>query len=214
MGEVGKEGCAEMKLYLAGPMRGLPNHNFPAFHAATTDLRKRGHHVVSPAEHDEECGFDPSTDEVDRFYLAAQMRWDLAAVLESEGVVVLPGWLSSEGTSYEVGIANVVHIPVFEYPSLELVKPELVTAEAARIVTGARQSSYGHPAEDFSRTGRIWGAILDHWRRSELQDVPPELVGLCMVGVKISREVNGHKRDNLVDGAGYFETVNLIHDRT
>jgi hypothetical protein len=33
-----------------------------------------------------------------------------------------------------------------------------------------------------------------------------------MVGVKISRECNKPKRDNRVDGAGYFETLQMIYD--
>ena len=31
-----------------------------------------------------------------------------------------------------------------------------------------------------------------------------------MVGLKISREVNRPKRDNVVDGAGYFETLEMV----
>ena len=31
-----------------------------------------------------------------------------------------------------------------------------------------------------------------------------------MVGVKISREANSPKRDNRVDGAGYFETLEMV----
>ncbi len=33
-----------------------------------------------------------------------------------------------------------------------------------------------------------------------------------MVGVKISREVNTHKRDNLVDAAGYLRTLEMLID--
>ncbi|TAL44619.1 MAG: hypothetical protein EPN91_04085 [Salinibacterium sp.] len=85
--------------------------------------------------------------------------------------------------------------------------PETILQEAQRLVMGARQASYGHPADDFARTGRMWGAILG------IPDVTPELVGLCMAAVKISREVNAHKRDNLTDLAGYSQTVALIHER-
>lgn len=85
--------------------------------------------------------------------------------------------------------------------------PETITEEAQRLVLGDRQADYGHPADDFARTGRIWGAILG------IPDVPPELVALCMVGVKMSREVNSPKRDNRVDGIGYWLTDELIHQR-
>ena len=82
-------------------------------------------------------------------------------------------------------------------------KEESILEEAKRIVHGDRGENYGHPFEDFSRTAQIWSAILGI-------DVEPEQVALCMVGVKISREVHRPKRDNIVDGAGYFETLDMV----
>lgn len=41
-----------MILYLAGPMRGIPEFNFPAFMSAAADLRAQGHIVFNPAERD------------------------------------------------------------------------------------------------------------------------------------------------------------------
>lgn len=39
-----------MKLYIAGPMTGLPDLDFPAFHEAAAKLRAQGHEVINPAE--------------------------------------------------------------------------------------------------------------------------------------------------------------------
>jgi len=44
-----------LRLYLSGPMRGIPEQNHPAFHAAAQRLRLIGHEVYNPAE--EEAGF-------------------------------------------------------------------------------------------------------------------------------------------------------------
>jgi hypothetical protein len=91
-------------------------------------------------------------------------------------------------------------------------EPETILQEAQRLVHGDRQGTYGHPYDDFAKTAKIWtGILMDKLRLGveiERTDVP-----LCMVGVKLSREVNQHKRDNLVDGAGYFETLSLVHSR-
>ena len=38
-----------MKLYIAGQMNGLPDYNFPAFHAAAAHLRGMGHEVYDYA---------------------------------------------------------------------------------------------------------------------------------------------------------------------
>lgn len=80
---------------------------------------------------------------------------------------------------------------------------ESILDEAKRIVHGERGENYGHPFEDFSRTAKIWSAILEI-------EITPEQVALCMIGVKISREINRPKRDNIVDGAGYFETLDMV----
>lgn len=77
---------------------------------------------------------------------------------------------------------------------------------ANKLVDGDRQSAYGHPFDDFSKTAKIWSAILGI-------DVTPRQVALCMIGVKISREVNKHKDDNLDDMAGYIKTLWMVIQR-
>ena len=94
-----------------------------------------------------------------------------------------------------------------------MVTNETVLEEAQRLIFGARQASYGHPFDDFSKTGQMWGAILSEWRKSSAANVPPELVALCQIAVKISREVNATKRDNIVDMAGYAGTLALVRER-
>lgn len=85
---------------------------------------------------------------------------------------------------------------------------ESVCQEADRLVSGDRQASYGHPIFDFTRTARIWEVILD----LPAAAIKPEQVGLCMIGVKLSRECHRPKRDNLTDICGYAKTVELIHN--
>lgn len=78
-----------------------------------------------------------------------------------------------------------------------------ILPEAQKLVHGKRNEDYGHPYHDFSRTAKIWSAILD-------KEVTPEQVALCMIGVKMSRECNKPKRDNRVDMAGYAEALDMV----
>jgi Domain of unknown function (DUF6378) len=79
--------------------------------------------------------------------------------------------------------------------------------EALLLTTGDRQQSYGHPLEDFSRTAGLWTALLG---KKLLSPITPEEVALCMVCLKLSREMNKHKQDNLVDMAGYVNCLDML----
>lgn len=116
------------KAYIAGPMRGLPEYNFPAFHAAAADLRERGYEVDNPAEHDEGRGFDPKTGEGEKSF-REYMAHDLPLICAADVVVVLPGWRGSEGASLEVAVAKSLGIEVLSYPSLHCADLSVRTAE-------------------------------------------------------------------------------------
>lgn len=81
--------------------------------------------------------------------------------------------------------------------------PETVFAEAERLTRFDRQREYGHPLDDFTCTGRIWGAILD------VPDIPAETVALMLgAGLKGSRASRDYtKRDTTVDHIGYVGLI-------
>lgn len=79
-----------------------------------------------------------------------------------------------------------------------------IATEAMGLVSGDRQKAYGHPYDNFLDTARLWSVVLGI-------DVTPQQVALCMVQVKIARELNVPKRDNLVDAVGYLLTYDAVN---
>lgn len=78
-------------------------------------------------------------------------------------------------------------------------------------LVSSRGAVYGPPHEDLARAGRIWGAILDHWRDSDTDAVPPELVALCMVGIKQARLVHTPSHaDSAADIRGFAACLEEI----
>lgn len=110
----------KQRVYLAGPMRGYVEYNFPAFHAAAAKLRAHGLEVWSPAENDvNQDGFDPAKDTAQP--MIHYMRRDLPAVLASDFVAVLPGWEKSQGACLEVHVARTCGLPVYHADTLQAV---------------------------------------------------------------------------------------------
>lgn len=101
-------------------MSGYDQFNFPAFHAAAQDLRSKGYIVLSPAEKDEESGFDATLNSLDGFDWKAAFSWDLLAIIEADAVVVLPGWEKSKGANIEVAAALFMKMNVILYPTMEI----------------------------------------------------------------------------------------------
>ena len=55
----------------------------------------------------------------------------------------------------------------------------------------------------------MWTGILTP-RLREGERIMPMDVPLCMIAVKLARQAHRHKRDNLVDIAGYARTASMI----
>jgi hypothetical protein len=131
-----------VKIYLAGPMRGIPEYNFPAFEAACKRLREMGHDVWSPHERDLADGFNPKTDKAHS--LKHYMKIDLPAVLDCDIVAVLPGWENSQGAKLEVHTANECGMVVFDAETLQPIDvAESVALEAERLSTASETQTTG-----------------------------------------------------------------------
>lgn len=83
-------------IYISGPMTGLPDLNFPAFHAAAKRWRDLGHEVRNPAE------INPDSSMSWEMCLRADVR----ALCDCDTIVLLPGWEKSKGAHLELHIAH------------------------------------------------------------------------------------------------------------
>jgi hypothetical protein len=81
--------------------------------------------------------------------------------------------------------------------------PEDLAGYAARLVSADRNNEYGHPLDNLDRAARIWAVILGC-------EVSAEQVALCMVGMKIARQVHKPKPDTVVDIMGYALTLHMV----
>lgn len=100
-----------MKYYLAGPMSGIPQCNFPAFYETASMLRARGYDIISPAELDDaetaaialasEDGYPKTTHTWGEF-----LARDIKIVADQvQGIILMPGWNKSRGARLEAYVA-------------------------------------------------------------------------------------------------------------
>ena len=139
------------RIYLAGPMSGLPQFNFPAFYAAAEALRACGYDVVSPAELDdaEDAGAAMASEDgnpahatrswgdflaPDVKLLADGVERDIQPEPSSEdatarvrlpidGIVFLPGWEKSKGAKLEAFVGVLAGL---EFATVEVVHDEVI----------------------------------------------------------------------------------------
>jgi hypothetical protein len=92
------------RVYLSGPMTGMPELNFPRFHEEAARLRRKGYEVTNPAE----INPDASMEWKDC------MRADIKALCDCDTIALLPGWMNSKGAHLELHIAHRIGLCVVD----------------------------------------------------------------------------------------------------
>lgn len=115
----------EMKsVYIAGPMRGIPEFNFPAFFQAEDEYTKQGFRVFNPARKDQDqygdklwkgnkTGSEAEASANTGFNIRDALAWDTQVIcLECTDILMLKGWEKSSGASAEWALARALGLEI------------------------------------------------------------------------------------------------------
>lgn len=143
-----------LTFYLAGPMSGIPQFNYPEFHRIAAELRDAGYSIISPAEQDspemQKAALASSDGLVDGqmpvdgpgIVMAGEnwgqvMARDVRLIFDyCDGVIVMNGWEKSRGSRLEVFVANLTGRDVFVYQGDGKIRP-MGEGEYLHGITGA-----------------------------------------------------------------------------
>lgn len=89
------------KIYIAGPMTGIKDFNYPKFIYIASILRRLGFEVVSPVEIGDKYG-PPVVLNSDREKLEKVMNEELKAIERCDAIYLLDGWERSIGAKAEL----------------------------------------------------------------------------------------------------------------
>lgn len=79
--------------------------------------------------------------------------------------------------------------------------------EAAEIIDGDREKTYGDPSANLRRIAGIWSVVLG-------MPITVDQVCMCMIGLKLARLVNDPThRDGKVDLCGYTLLMTKIQEQ-
>lgn len=95
------------KIYIAGPMTGIPEFNYPAFHKAEEYLTALGYECVNPATLSEPLGMKAEWE--------IYMRNSLKHLLDCDAIAMLEGFRKSRGAviEFELAVALKMDIKCF-----------------------------------------------------------------------------------------------------
>ena len=217
------------RCYIAGPMTGIAQFNFPMFDRVAHHLRADGWYVISPAEMDREDGFDeigmsgnePLTDQQRQRFA----RNDIGALLRVDAIIMLPGWERSTGATNESKIAAWLGLDAFEVVGTPL---DPVGGGLRRLALDGRWSSVPQPSQPQYANARAevllgaealvngdrnvqYGDPRADFKRTAAMwgaylgvEVAPHDVAALMALLKVSRiRWSPQKQDSWTDLAGY-----------
>lgn len=141
-------------VYIAGPMTGYADHNYPRFAAKAAELRAAGWNVISPAElhpADPAVAWD--------WYL----RRDLAELVKATHVVFLPGWERSRGARLEHQVAEALGMTI-AYPGESYDYPGPTRLPVGEWDTWADVPA-GIRVKNLAASGTASGGTHDEWEK-------------------------------------------------
>ena len=102
------------KVYISGPMSGLPNDNHDAFFTMEDRLKRAGYDTVNPARMTQEA-INTGNGNLTRqdFY-----RQDFRALCDCDAIILLDGWVHSHGARFERQLAVEIGCQVFHEDEL------------------------------------------------------------------------------------------------
>jgi len=92
------------RVYISGPITGIPELNKPAFMKAENELRSLGYNPINP--------FNVSVVSKHKYW-HDYMREDIKALMDVDCVLAIDGWGNSNGAVEEIRICNNIGIPVY-----------------------------------------------------------------------------------------------------
>lgn len=98
-----------MKIYIAGPMTGIPKYNRPAFHFEAMRLASEGHVALNPATLP------------DSLSQPEYMDICLAMLRCADGIFLLSGWQNSAGAKAEHALAQKLELEIFYQDGIGMV---------------------------------------------------------------------------------------------
>jgi len=101
------------RIYIAGPMSGYPNHNYPAFDGAAAKLRAAGFHPISPADVSRAVGIHSDVEPRASEYCDLLLIDIEIVEAFAHGIALLDGWEDSRGTQIEIASARDTHNEMF-----------------------------------------------------------------------------------------------------
>lgn len=114
------------KIYIAGPMSGIPEFNFPKFFAKEQELKDDGWLVFNPANKSNEEAVTKHTSfntgnsvalVSDGWSFKEAYKWDTDKVIEADAIYMLKGWEASPGARGEHSVAMAMKS---KYPDYEI----------------------------------------------------------------------------------------------
>ena len=135
-------------VYIAGPMRGIRDNNWPAFDDAAARFRNKGWKVYNPAQMDRDDGWTPVS-ELDGHGCPSRtkrsvLKRDLRVIIDDcTAIAMLPGWSKSDGARAEVAVAEFLGLDMLDAMTMKPLEPRKVEVQGIKDDLREKMNSMG-----------------------------------------------------------------------